>query len=278
MSLAQARIARTTTRCARRHRAIKLPEYHNTEGKPLSRCPLQHTANKGVWLVLSQRSAAVPPQTASQWRTSTRSSCRPGGPSGCCLGEMWLGGELWCAVRHLHCDAVICVLPQATTRQKYNGYKAYGNRPRVGKRKAWPRNMAECEAHDIICGREEKSRLKEDSLSRQGGIYFRRDRTTRYQSTRFTRRGAARYPAHNLNLDNTPLNGSAQEIVRSAHPSTASRREGSPNRCAGAETTGRATSPPAPYPNPEIAKPLPEGSLSSRRVKARPAARDRSGR
>ena len=129
---------------------------HNTEGKLLSVAIAHDSRNKGV--LFSKESAAV---------------LAANGIKAYLYPQLMPTPALSFAVRHLHCDAGICVTASHNPA-KYNGYKAYGNDGCQVTEGMADGIMAEIEALDIFA--DVKKIPFEEALFRQGGIYWRRDR------------------------------------------------------------------------------------------------------
>ena len=105
---------------------------HNTEGKLLSVAIAHDSRNKGV--LFSKESAAV---------------LAANGIKAYLYPQLMPTPALSFAVRHLHCDAGICVTASHNPA-KYNGYKAYGNDGCQVTEGMADGIMAEIEALDIF--------------------------------------------------------------------------------------------------------------------------------
>ena len=165
---------------------------HNTEGKPLSVAIAHDSRNKGV--LFSKESAAV---------------LAANGIKAYLYPQLMPTPALSFAVRHLHCDAGICVTASHNPA-KYNGYKAYGNDGCQVTEGMADGIMAEIEALDIFA--DVKKIPFEEALASGKAEYIGEETVNAFIDAVYGVSILGK-PADNLKLVYTPLNGSGKMCV-----------------------------------------------------------------
>ena len=200
---------------------------HNTEGKPLSVAIAHDSRNKGV--LFSKESAAV---------------LAANGIKAYLYPQLMPTPALSFAVRHLHCDAGICVTASHNPA-KYNGYKAYGNDGCQVTEGMADGIMAEIEALDIFA--DVKKIPFEEALASGKAEYIGEETVNAFIDAVYGVSILGK-PADNLKLVYTPLNGTGLECVKKllkklgvTHVTVVPEQE-KPD----------GDFPTCPYPNPEI--------------------------
>ena len=204
---------------------------HNTEGKPLSVAIAHDSRNKGV--LFSKESAAV---------------LAANGIKAYLYPQLMPTPALSFAVRHLHCDAGICVTASHNPA-KYNGYKAYGNDGCQVTEGMADGIMAEIEALDIFA--DVKKIPFEEALASGKAEYIGEETVNAFIDAVYGVSILGK-PADNLKLVYTPLNGTGNKPVRTIlnrigiQEVTVVKEQENPD--------GNFTT--CPYPNPEIREAL----------------------
>ena len=165
---------------------------HNTEGKLLSVAIAHDSRNKGV--LFSKESAAV---------------LAANGIKAYLYPQLMPTPALSFAVRHLHCDAGICVTASHNPA-KYNGYKAYGNDGCQVTEGMADGIMAEIEALDIFA--DVKKIPFEEALASGKAEYIGEETVNAFIDAVYGVSILGK-PADNLKLVYTPLNGSGKMCV-----------------------------------------------------------------
>ena len=207
---------------------------HNTEGKPLSVAIAHDSRNKGV--LFSKESAAV---------------LAANGIKAYLYPQLMPTPALSFAVRHLHCDAGICVTASHNPA-KYNGYKAYGNDGCQVTEGMADGIMAEIEALDIFA--DVKKIPFEEALASGKAEYIGEETVNAFIDAVYGVSILGK-PADNLKLVYTPLNGTGLECVKKllkklgvTHVTVVPEQE-KPD----------GDFPTCPYPNPEIREAMQKG-------------------
>ena len=207
---------------------------HNTEGKPLSVAIAHDSRNKGV--LFSKESAAV---------------LAANGIKAYLYPQLMPTPALSFAVRHLHCDAGICVTASHNPA-KYNGYKAYGNDGCQVTEGMADGIMAEIEALDIFA--DVKKIPFEEALASGKAEYIGEETVNAFIDAVYGVSILGK-PADNLKLVYTPLNGSGKMCVLrildriGVKDITVVPEQSEPD----------GNFPTCPYPNPEIREALQKG-------------------
>lgn len=207
---------------------------HNTEGKPLSVAIAHDSRNKGV--LFSRESAAV---------------LAANGIKAYLYPQLMPTPALSFAVRHLHCDAGICVTASHNPA-KYNGYKAYGNDGCQVTEGMADGIMAEIEALDIFA--DVKKIPFEEALASGKAEYIGEETVNAFIDAVYGVSILGK-PADNLKLVYTPLNGSGKMCVLrildriGVKDITVVPEQSEPD----------GNFPTCPYPNPEIREALQKG-------------------
>ena len=207
---------------------------HNTEGKPLSVAIAHDSRNKGV--LFSKESAAV---------------LAANGIKAYLYPQLMPTPALSFAVRHLHCDAGICVTASHNPA-KYNGYKAYGNDGCQVTEGMADGIMAEIEALDIFA--DVKKVPFEEALASGKAEYIGEETVNAFIDAVYGVSILGK-PADNLKLVYTPLNGSGKMCVLrildriGVKDITVVPEQSEPD----------GNFPTCPYPNPEIREALQKG-------------------
>ena len=207
---------------------------HNTEGKSLSVAIAHDSRNKGV--LFSKESAAV---------------LAANGIKAYLYPQLMPTPALSFAVRHLHCDAGICVTASHNPA-KYNGYKAYGNDGCQVTEGMADGIMAEIEALDIFA--DVKKIPFEEALASGKAEYIGEETVNAFIDAVYGVSILGK-PADNLKLVYTPLNGTGLECVKKllkklgvTHVTVVPEQE-KPD----------GDFPTCPYPNPEIREAMQKG-------------------
>jgi phosphoglucomutase len=204
------------------------------EGKPLSVAIAHDSRNKGV--LFSQESAAV---------------LAANGITAYLYPELMPTPSLSFAVRHLGCDAGICVTASHNPA-KYNGYKAYGSDGCQVTSDMADGIMAEIEALDIFA--DVKKMDFQEAVAHGKAVYIGEDTVDAFIAA-VKRESILGGDAGNLKLVYTPLNGSGKKCVLrildeiGVKDVTVVPEQSEPD----------GNFPTCPYPNPEIREALQKG-------------------
>ncbi len=215
---------------------------NNTENKPLSVAIAHDSRNKGV--LFSREAAAV---------------LAANGIKAYVYPQLMPTPSLSYAVRHLKCDAGICVTASHNPA-KYNGYKAYGSDGCQVTENMADGIMAEIEALDIFA--DVKKIPFEDALA-AGSVEYIGEETISAFIEDVYKESILGKPADNLKLVYTPLNGSGKMCVLrildkiGVKDVTVVPEQSEPD----------GNFPTCPYPNPEIREALQKGLELCEKVK-----------
>lgn len=207
---------------------------HNTEGKELSVAIAHDSRNKGV--LFAEESAAV---------------LAAAGIKAYLYPELMPTPSLSFAVRHLKCDAGICVTASHNPA-KYNGYKAYGSDGCQVTADMADGIMAEIQALDIFAD-VKKADFKEALAN--GTIEYIKDDVVESFIDHVQQESILGGDAGNLKVVYTPLNGSGKKCVLKildrigVKDVTVVPEQSEPD----------GNFPTCPYPNPEIREALQKG-------------------
>ncbi|MEG1426113.1 MAG: phospho-sugar mutase [Oscillospiraceae bacterium] len=207
---------------------------HNSEEKALSVAIAYDSRNKGV--LFAQESAAV---------------LAANGIKAYLYTELMPTPSLSFAVRHLHCDAGICVTASHNPA-KYNGYKAYGSDGCQVTEDMADGIMAEIQETDIF--NDVKAEPFTDALA-AGKIQYIGEETFTAFIDAVEGERILTSPASNLKLVYTPLNGSGKKCVLNilarigVKDITVVPEQSEPD----------GNFPTCPFPNPEIREALQKG-------------------
>lgn len=213
----------------------------NGNGKPLSVAIAYDSRNKGV--DFAQQSAAV---------------LAANGITAYLYTELMPTPALSFAVRHLGCDAGICVTASHNPA-KYNGYKAYGADGCQVTSDMADGIMSEIESLDIFAGVKHIS--FEDGLASGKIKYIPESVTDAFLDAVYAK--SLKGDASNLKVVYTPLNGSGKKcVLRILERLGITQVTVVPEQ---AEPDGNF--PTCPYPNPEFREALEKGIALSQKVK-----------
>lgn len=206
----------------------------HADGKPLSVAIAHDSRNKGV--LFSRESAAV---------------LAAAGIKAYIYPELMPTPSLSYAVRHLHCDAGICVTASHNPA-KYNGYKAYGSDGCQVTADMADGIMAEIEALDIFA---DVHKIDFDEGVRKGLIEYIGDDVVEAFLDHVQQESILGGGAGNLKVVYTPLNGSGKKCVLKildrigVEDVTVVPEQSEPD----------GNFPTCPFPNPEIREALQKG-------------------